>query len=497
MTPGARSSGLSRPVAGSGGGRRRLTAAAAVLVLAAASALAGPARADAAPRSPGYAWPGHRAAIPGGPAGTPRSPAAGQVTAGAPVTPMTAISSGCAGQNAEVEEAAAPPDYVYADWIGCGGIGFARSADGGRRWSAPVTVPGSAGRSWDPAITVARDGTVYVSYMVSDGPFGQPGTSMYPVVAASSDHGATFPQVSADTPPAKGNWGDRDFIAAGPAGTLYLTWDYGPSAAEVKLLCDPSGSCAYSNGDFNAVIQKSTDGGRTWGPITHLEPGFPLGGGYSAALVTRPAGRVDVLYIGHPTDPGTLAVHPGWEYFTSSPDGTSWPAHPLRLWPGNGTLSLPEWWIDGDIAADAAGTLYATWDTQTAAGDIGWLTWSRDGGRSWSGPVRVTPDTDSAPHIVEVAGGPPGVAYIGWQTSAPAQGYATYLRPFSAVRGWLGPAIQVWGQYGNPAIWPGDTFGMAVLPGLRQRISLTWGSAVGGSQDSEIYAASVTLPPGR
>ncbi len=98
---------------------------------------------------------------------------------------------------------------------------------------------------------------------------------------------------------------------------------------------------------------------------------------------------------------------------------------------------------------------------------------------------------------MEVAGGPPGVAYVGWQTSAPAQGYATYLRPFSAARGWLGPAIQVSGQYGNPAIWPGDTFGMAVLPGLRQRISLTWGSAVGSSQDSEIYAATVTLPPGR
>ncbi len=319
---------------------------------------------------------------------------------------------------------------------------------------------------------------------------------MYPVVASSADHGASFPLVSQDLPPASGNWGDRGFIAAGPGRTLSLTWDYGPSASEVKLLCDPSGSCAYSNGDFNAVLQKSTDGGRTWGPITHIEPGFPLGGGYAAPLVTRPGDRVDVLYIGHPTDPGTLAVHPGYEFFTSSNDGgRTWPAHPLKLWPGKGTLSLPEWWIDGDIATDAAGILYATWDTQTASGDIGWLTWSANGGRTWSQPVRVTPDNDNAPHIVEVAGGPPGIAYIGWQTSAPANGYATYLRPFSVVhRGWLGPAVQVSGKFGNRAIWPGDTFGIAVLPGLPGRVSLTWGSGIGTSKNSEIYAADVTFP---
>jgi hypothetical protein len=449
----------------------RLAAAGAVLALAGAPALA-PAPALA------------RSSVPAGARASTR------------VTPMTDISSGCGGYNAEVEEARAAPEYVYATWIGCRGIGFARSADGGLHFGQPMTVPGSPGDSWDPAIATAPDGTVYVAYMHANGPFGQPGTSMYPVVAASFDHGVSFRQVSRDLPPHPGNWGDRDFIAVSRTGTVYLTWDYGPSAAEVKLLCSPTGSCAYSNGDFNAVIQKSADGGRTWGPITHVEPGFPLGGGYSAPLLVRPGGRVDVLYIHHPTDPGTLAVHPGHEYFTSSPNGLTWPAHPLELWPGKGTLSLPEWWIDGDIAADTAGNLYATWDTQTARGDIGWLTYSRDGGRTWSLPVRVTPDTDHAPHIVQVAGGTAGVAYVGWQTSAPAQGWATYLRPFSVTRGWLGPVIRVSRKYGNTHLWPGDTFGMSVLPGPRNRISLTWGSAIGASHNSEIYAADVTLPPG-
>ena len=139
-------------------------------------------------------------------------------------------------------------------------------------------------------------------------------------------------------------------------------------------------------------------------------------------MIVAPDGHVDVLYDAHPTDRGTDAVHPGHEYFTSSADGTRWPAAPRPLWPGQGTLSLPAWWIDGDLSADAAGNLYATWDTQTAAGDIGWLTWSRDGGSTWSAPVRVTPDQDRAPHIVESAGGRPGEAYIAWQTSGGGPG---------------------------------------------------------------------------
>jgi hypothetical protein len=419
---------------------------------------------------------------------TTGAPAHASPADGPQVTAMTDISAGCPGNSSEVEEAFAPPGYVYAEWIGCGGIGFARSTDSGLHFGAALTVPGSRGASWDPAITVAADGTVYAAFMHAS---TRSIVSGHPVVAVSIDHGASFAQVHEVLPPAPGNWGDRDFIAAGPGHRLFLTWDYGPSAAEVKTLCAKGGSCSYLKGDLNAVIQTSGNGGATWGPIVHLEPGFPLGGGYSAPLVVSPDGHVDVLYDAHPTDPGTDVVHPGYEYFTSSADGTHWPAGPPKLWPGAGTVSVPAWWIDGDISVDAAGNLYATWDTQTAAGDIGWLTYSQDGGRTWSAPLRVTPDTDHAPHIVESAGGRAGIAYVAWQTSAPAPGYATYLRPFSIRRGWLGPAIKVSGAYGNRGIWPGDTFGIALLPS--GSISLTWGSAVGTSKNSAIYSAVLTI----
>jgi hypothetical protein len=77
-----------------------------------------------------------------------------------PRPPITEVSGTCAGQNAEVEEATAAPGSIYQVWIGCGGIGFARSTDGGATYSAGMEMPGSGG-GWDPAIAVGPTGIVY------------------------------------------------------------------------------------------------------------------------------------------------------------------------------------------------------------------------------------------------------------------------------------------------------------------------------------------------
>jgi hypothetical protein len=93
----------------------------------------------------------------------------------------------------------------------------------------------------------------------------------------------------------------------------------------------------------------------------------------------------------------------------------------------------------------------ADWDIQASSGDIGWLSYSTDHGAA---------------------------------------------RPFSIRHGWLAPVTQVSSQYGNPKIWPGDTFGISGLPGWNrgdfpEHFALSWGGAVGGSKDSEIYATTV------
>jgi hypothetical protein len=411
------------------------------------------------------------------------------------VSPIADVSASCAGQNAEVEQAVdSKLGYVYETWMGCQGIGFARSTDGGLTFDPPISVPGSAGsnvNAWDPAIAVAPDGTVYASFMVSKS------SQWYPVVAASFDHGLTFSQVSSLRPPDPKNWGDRDFIAVGPDGTVYLTWDYGPERTSVTFICATNGSCAFGTGDLNVVIQKSTDRGASWSSMSDISPGFPASGGDSAPLVVEPGGRIDVLYQGYQiTNTTTFTMNPAYSYFTSSTDqGSTWSA-PVRVGASGGTMSLSEWWIDGDIGIDAAGNLYATWDTQGtnadgSPNDVGWLSFSTDHGSHWSAPLQAPPDRLNVPHIMEVAGAGSGVAYVGWLSNSDPRGYAAYLRAFSITRGWLSDAVQVSNEIGDPSVWPGDTIGISTLSS--NDVVLSWGSATPTSgKKSDIFAANVT-----
>src|SRR5215831_6034669 len=419
------------------------------------------------------------AAAPAGPGSAPgdgRRP--GGFSARPRVGPVAEVSRGCRGPNAEAEQAVDYP-YVYETWIGCGGIGFARSTDGGRSFGHPLRVPGSAGHGywcigracfstagWDPAVAVAPDGTVYVSYMTRKRPY------MHPVVAASTDHGASFTRVAQVMPPArpKINWADRGFIAVGPGGTVYLTWTYGQSARQIL----------QGHGHANVVLQKSADGGKTWNRLTPVSPSSL---GYAIAhLLVEPGGRIDVLlWAGH------------HDSFTSSADGGSSWSKPVTVRPGAGRIdSPPVYWIDTALGIDAAGTLYATWDTQRPGGDIGWLSYSTNHGRTWSAARRVTPDHDRAGHLMAVAGSRPGIAYLAWLSDNTHRGFAQYLRPFSVRRGWLSAPVRVSRKFGAPGVWPGDTIGVSVLPRGHgwPRIMVSWGSAV-SHHTAQIWAIQV------
>jgi hypothetical protein len=417
-------------------------------------------------------------------------------TAGYTVGPVTEISAGCSGQNAESEQAVdASLGYVYEVWMGCQGIGFARSLNGGASFSAPVSLPGSGDSSddpWDPAIAVAPGGTVYASFMISKG------SQEYPVVVASLDHGATFSQVSSLVPPGPNNWGDRDFIAVGPDGTVYVTWGYGPKSDSVNDYCPGNDSCTSTSGDLNVVLQKSADGGKTWSAMSDISPGFPNSGADSAPLVVEPNGRIDVLYQGYQvSSPPTDKLGTGNSYFTSSADqGRSWSA-PVKVGGRAGTQSPLVWWIDGDISTDSAGNLYATWDTQgtnpdRSRNDIGWLSYSTDAGATWSAPVQAPADRLNVPHMTEVAGAGAGRAYVGWLSPGNSQGYAQYMRAFSITSGWLSAPVQVSTALGDPSEWPGDTFGISALSPSSPVLS--WGSATPATgKKSEIFAAPVSV----
>jgi hypothetical protein len=74
------------------------------------------------------------------------------------------------------------------------------------------------------------------------------------------------------------------------------------------------------------------------------------------------------------------------------------------------------------------------------------------------------------------------------------KGYATFLRRLAVGKGWTGPAKRISPRFGNPRIWPGDTFGLSTRGGSAV---VSWGSAVGTAKTSEIYATVVTLPEPR
>ena len=164
----------------------------------------------------------------------------------------------------------------------------------------------------DPAITVGSTGGVYLSFM------HQAHHQKYPVVDASFNHGVSFPQVSSLRPPKAGNWGDRDFIAVNKKGWVYVTWDYGPSAAMVKLLCS-TGSCAYKAGDLNAVVQKF-DQRRQDIRADHPDRAeLPEQRRIQCPGPGRPKWPGRRAVLGPPRQqPNTYALQPGHEYFSST-----------------------------------------------------------------------------------------------------------------------------------------------------------------------------------
>jgi hypothetical protein len=411
------------------------------------------------------------------------------------VRPVTDLTAGCGGGADEIEQATDPAlGYVYEEFMGCGSIYFARSTDGGATFSRPLSLPASASferNAWDPAVAVSPTGIVYAVFMTAKN------NQWYPVVDASYDHGQSFPQTTYLTPPDFKNWGDRPFVAVGPDGAVYITWDYGPNRTSVTFLCAPDGSCGYASGDVNVVIQKSTDNGKTFGPMHYVSPGFPASGGDLAPLLVEPNGRIDALYQGYKIIDSNYDMEPAVSYFTSSSDGgTTW-TPPVAVDPQAGTMSLSEWWIDDSISIDGAGNLYAAWDTQGtsadgSANDIGWLAYSTNHGKTWSPPIQAPVDTLGVPHLIEVQGGPGGIAYVAWLSDSDPLGYALYLRTYSIAKGWLSSPVRVSPEFGDPSIWPGDTFGIDLL--TPTELALSWGSATpSAGKKSDDFATTVNV----
>ena len=267
------------------------------------------------------------------------------------------------------------------------------SRDGGKTWGqalipgyrgGPTSVLTGYGIAGDPVVVFDSNGDCYMSGLAARrkqvSPF-RPLQKMSCIwVAKSTDGGETWGQVrTLATSISAVNFHDKEWLTVDPSdNTLYVTWTVFNLQSASEIVC-----------------ARSTDGGNTWtdrsviSEITESET--QVQGSYPCVDGN---GVLHVVWIGYDTN--TI------RYSKSTDKGLTFSAPldiaPVNVMPYNlaphtyRTPTMPA------IAADTSdtnrsGSLYVTWpDYSNGDADI-FLSNSRDGGSTWSAPVRVNNDT--------------------------------------------------------------------------------------------------------
>lgn len=180
--------------------------------------------------------------------------------------------------NGSLAIAAAPGGLVFAAWTEYEGrLWFARSSDGGRKFSRPLLVAGAppALPARAPALAVGSDGAVVLAWATGDARAGDIHISI------SANGGRSF---SAARPAAvTAGYSDAPKLAFDARGTLHLV--HAESRGEPF---EPS----------SIRHLRSTDGGRSFGPAREISNPLPAGyaGAGFPALGSDARGRVVVIW---------------------------------------------------------------------------------------------------------------------------------------------------------------------------------------------------------
>jgi hypothetical protein len=320
--------------------------------------------------------------------------------------------------NSEVEPSIAAdpsnPEHLVGVWQqdrwsdgGCRGIMAGVSTDGGKSWTTlaipglTVNTGGTLPRASDPWVTIAPDGTVYVSSLGVNA--NQSGQTVY--VSRSSDGGFSWAPPTAllnDPDPLASN--DKDTITADPTNSnyVYCVWDSG-------LATDDSFDTIIAP----AVFSRSTDGGQTWeAPRIIYTPPENVEA-FANQIVVLPNGTLldefnylpdsttSTIMVMYSTDHGATWSDPmpvASDEHRSAVDADS-PGQVLRS--GSGIPS---------IAVDRhSGAVYTVWQDRRF-GDGSYpsiaLSQSLDGGFTWSTPVQVNQTYNFVPTVDQQAFAP-------------------------------------------------------------------------------------------
>ena len=374
------------------------------------------------------------------------------------VSSSTPFVPGCAGERPMdrlyVDSAVEPhlainprdPDHLVAVWQqdrfgngGARGILAAVSRDGGHTWqqsAAPFSrcSGGDYERASDPWVTFAPDGVVYqMALVVRDATSRRRTTAM--LVTRSTDGGDTWSDairlIEGREPEA---FNDKNAITADPydARYVYAVWD--------QVRVRPG---AINNGGLSAattapvLFSRTTDGGQTWEPPRVIYDG---GGNTVGNIITvLPDGTLVNIFAYHFGDDenpsSSIAV------IRSTDKGETW-SPPVEVsaltyvevQDAGGNHRIRTGGVLPAIAVDRHnGRLYAAWgqpgplSTRPDTDIV--VTWSDDGGSTWSAPVEVSnrrtdagPGSAFVPALAVLDGGGVGVSWYDNRPAVPTAG---------------------------------------------------------------------------
>jgi hypothetical protein len=282
-------------------------------------------------------------------------------------------------RQADPEMEVANDGTIYAAFLDGRNLKFIKSSNRGKKWSRPILFAGQ-GRfpsyADKPIIIISADGKdVYIGFNAGDS-----------YIVASHDFGKTF------SDPVRSSRTSRTWFHTGGAvdqnGTAYFsTTDFGSGY----------------RGDSNISLLKSSDGGKTWSTArvdtSKEQPGCPaVSGCYfgflgpSAAMAVDAIGRIMIAY--HANDETGSAQK---MFIRTSFDGVQWSSRKRVSMASavihNAFPALSVGISDGDFRlawqGDRDGTMQA-WNT--------WFRQTKNGGRTWSKPRRLSDLGSGAPY---------------------------------------------------------------------------------------------------
>lgn len=303
---------------------------------------------------------------------------------------------------------------------GARGIAAAVTFDGGQIWSI-VTLPfstcASGGinypRASDPWISFGPDGTAYASGISVDLRSGRSAVA----VAVSHDGGSTWGdvhRVKIDRDHRILN--DKESVTADPVhpGVAYVIWD------RVD---------ARRRNNQPTYFSRTKDFGKTWSKPRRITSNARGRGSIGEVVVVDP--RNDTLYDVYSTLPsdGFEGEFSNVSVMVSHNQGASWsrPVVISHAWDVTPKAPTGAFLRPGEFLPDAAidpktGRLYVVWDdARFSRGryDEVALSTSKNGGRKWSKPIRVSKKSGGpavTPMVAVNTAGVVGVSYYDFRT---------------------------------------------------------------------------------